>query len=314
MSEPPTLADVRAAAARIHGRVRRTPMLAAQPSRQDLPADVTFKLECLQIAGSFKARGATNKLLTLAPERLAKGLITASGGNHGLGVAYAAWQAKVPATVYLPHSTPPAKASMLRAWGAEVVMHGAVWDDANAAALAAAETSGRAYVHPFDDAAVIAGQGTVALEILEDAPDTDVIMVAIGGGGLISGIALAAKALKPGIRVIGVEPTGAPTLHQSLAAGGLVELERIDTRATTLAPRKSAQINLDLIRRFVDQVVLVSDAEMLEAARRLWSEYAVGAELSAAAGFAALVSGRYGPPPGAKVCVLVCGAGTDGIG
>src|SRR5690606_10782883 len=263
--------------------------------------------------GSFKARGATNKLLTLDAATVARGLVTASGGKHGLGVPYAGWQAQVPARIYLPASTPQAKADKLRAWGAEVAVEGAVWDEANAAALAAAERDGLAYVHPFADPAVIAGQGTVALELLEDAPELDAVIVAIGGGGLISGVALAAKALKPQIRVIGVEPVGAPTLKESVAAGRLVTLPRIETEAGTLAPRRSAELNLELVRRPVDEIVLVSDDDMRRSARWLWFECGVAAELSGAAAVAALLAGVWTPPAGARVGALVCGAGADGL-
>jgi threonine dehydratase len=309
-----TLDDVRAAAARTAGRVRRTPILRARPLR-DWPHDgeLVLKLECLQAIGSFKARGATNKLLTLDAAAVARGLVTASGGNHGLGVAYAAWQAKAPARIYLPTSTPAAKADKLRAWGAEVVLHGAVWDEANDAATAAAEREGLTYVHPFADPAVIAGQGTTALELLEDAPELDAILVAIGGGGLIAGAALAAKALKPSIRIVGVEPIGAPTLKESLAAGGLVTLDRIETEAGTLAPRRSAELNLALIRRYVDEIVLVSDDDMRRAARWLWFECGLAAELSGAAAVAALLVRAWAPPAGATVGALVCGAGADGL-
>jgi threonine dehydratase len=309
------LEDVQAARARISGYVRRTPLIEARPIKQraGTAAALYLKLECMQITGSFKARGAVNKLLSLSPEQLAQGIVTASGGNHGLGVAYAGWLAKVPATIYLPHNTPPVKAEKLASWGAKVVMEGAVWDDANRAALLAAEQEGLTYFHPFADRAVIAGQGTTALEILEDTPEVDTLLVAIGGGGLISGISLTAKAVKPSIKVIGIEPVGAPTLYQSLRAGRLVELPEISTAANTLAPRQSAEINLEIIRRNVAEIVLVTDQEMKEAARWLWLEMGVAAELSGAAALAALLAGKYQPQPTEKVCVLVCGAGTDGF-
>jgi threonine dehydratase len=243
----------------------------------------------------------------------ARGVVTASGGNHGLGVAYAAWRAKVPATIYLPESVAAAKIAKLKSWGARVVVDGAVWDDSNRAALAAQARDGLAYVHPFADPAVIAGQGTIALEIQEQAPDTDTLLIAIGGGGLISGIALAAKALKPAIRVIGIEPIGAPTLHDSVRAGRVIELDAIRTAAGTLAPRQSAAINLDLITRHVAEIVLVSDEEMRLAARWLWFELGIAAELSGAAAIAALQAGRYRPRDGERVCAVVCGAGADGI-
>ncbi len=311
---PVGLADIKAAARRIAGRVRRTPLIDAAPLKDDpAPGALRLKLECLQVTGSFKPRGATNKLLSLNDGQVRRGIITASGGNHGLAVAYAARQAATRAVIYLPASTPPAKAAKLAAWGAEVRTEGAVWDEANEAALAAAAQEGLTYLHPFADPAVIAGQGTVGLEILEDAPETGLLLVAIGGGGLISGIATAVKALKPGIRVVGVEPAGAPTLKESLAAGQLVTLSAIETEAGTLAPRRSAEINLEIIARHVDEIVLVSDEEMRAAARWLWFELGIAAELSGAAALAALMTGRVETAPDAPATALVCGAGTDGL-
>lgn len=308
------LDQIRAAAGRIAGRVRRTPLLAAEPLKQPPGAgELSLKLECLQVTGSFKARGATNKLLGLTDEQVRRGVITASGGNHGLAVAYAGRQAGTRAVIYLPESTPPAKAEKLAAWGAEVRIEGAVWDDANRVALATAERDGLTYFHPFADSAVIAGQGTVGLEILEDAPDTDVLLVAIGGGGLMSGIGSAVKALKPETRLIGIEPVGAPTLKNSLAAGELITLPDIRTEAGTLAPRRSEAINLEIIGRTVDEIVLVSDDDMRRAAQWLWFELGIAAELSGAAALAALMTGRVQAEAGQRVVALICGAGTDGL-
>ena len=230
-----------------------------------------------------------------------------------MGVAYAGWLAKVATTIYLPHTTPLSKAQKLESWGAKVIFEGDVWDTANRAALETAEREGLTYFHPFADPAIIAGQGTIGLEILEDEAEIDVLLVAIGGGGLISGISLAAKALKPAMRVIGIEPIGAATLYESLRADRLIELPEIRTTATTLAPRQSAAIDLEIIQRNVEEIVLVTDEEMREAARWLWFEMGVAAELSGAAAVAALLTGkvRYAPP--LKVCALVCGAGSDGI-
>ena len=311
----PSLNDVRAAADRIAGLVRRTPQISAALCRNALPGNLplNLKLECLQVSGSFKARGAMSKLTTLNDETKRRGLITASGGNHGLGVAYAGHAADVPVTIYLPGNTPPTKADQLRRWGAEVRFHGDVWDDANRKAVAVAESDGKTYIHPFADREVIAGQGTISLEVLNDAPDTDILFASIGGGGLISGTAMAAKALKPDIKVIGVEPTGAPTLRESVAAGELVELPTIHTEANTLAPRRSEEINLALIQKNVDEIVLVTDEQMRQAARWLWQEFGIGVELSAAASIAALQSEVFSPDEGAVCTVLVCGAGKDGI-
>ena len=308
------LSDIQAAGRRIAPHVRRTPLLDCGP----LPGGAAggrllLKLESLQVTGSFKARGATNKVLSLPRERAVRGLVTASGGNHGLGVAFAGRIGGLPTTIYLPANVPPAKAAKLERWGARVVWAGAVWDDANAAALAAAEREGLEYVHPVADPAVIAGQGTVGLEVVADAPDVDLVVMAIGGGGLISGVALAVEALRPGARVIGVEPVGAPTLHASLRAGRVVELAAIATAANTLAPRRSDELNFEIIRRTVDDVVLVDDAEMREAARWLWFDAGVAAELSGAAAVAALRSGRIPLAGVRRACALVCGAGTDGL-
>jgi len=286
----------------------------AKPVKQPITgAALYLKLELMQITGSFKARGAVNKLRSLPPEQVARGVITASGGNHGLGVAYAGWLAKAPATIYLSSNVPPIKAERLKSWGAKVVYEGHVWDEANAMAMAVAERDGLAYFHPFADAAVIAGQGTITLEVLDAVPDIDVLLVAIGGGGLISGVSLAAKAINPNLRVIGIEPVGAPTLHDSLRAGHLVELAEIRTAANTLAPRASAQINYDIIRQNVDEIVLLTDEEMHAGAVWLWQEMGIAAELSGAAALAALHSGKVRLAASQKACVLVCGVGSEGI-
>ncbi len=310
------LNDIQAARQRIVNDVRHTPIVEARPLKQAVAegSQLFLKLENMQISGSFKARGAVNKLRSLPPEQVKRGIVTASGGNHGLGVAYAGWLAKCPATIYLSHNTPKIKAEKVAAWGAKVIYEGEVWDDANHAALDAAQRDGLEYFHPFADPLVIAGQGTLGLEILDDLPDVDVLLVAIGGGGLISGISLAIKALKPQTRVIGVEPVGAPTLYESMKAGRLVELPEIRTVANTLAPRLSAQIDFDIIHEYVDGIVLVSDDDMRSAARWLWQEMGVAAELSGSAAMAALLCGKVTVSPSQRVCVLVCGAGTDGIG
>jgi threonine dehydratase len=305
--------DIQEARERIFGRVRRTPMMRAEALRRGAPGNLTLKLEFLQVSGSFKARGATNKVLSLPPDQVRRGLVTASGGNHGLGVAYAGWCASVPTTIYLPHSAPASKVAQLESWNAAVVRFGEVWDEADVEARTAAERDGLTYIHAFDDPVVVAGQGTVGLEIAEDAPHLATIVVAIGGGGLISGIATAVKTLIPGVRVIGVEPVGAPTLYESVRAGALVELERITTAANTLAPRKSAELNLGIIQEKVDDIVLVTDEEMIEAARWLWQEMGIAAEMSAAAAIAAWLTGRFEVAEGEEVCAVVCGAGTAGL-
>jgi threonine dehydratase len=312
------LAEVEAAARRIAPHVRRTPLFDLGPlPGGEAGARLLLKLENLQVTGSFKARGATNKVLSLPAAQLARGLVTASGGNHGLGVAFAGRLAGVPATIYLPANVPPSKAEKLQRWGAKVVWEGEIWDEANAAALAAAEREGMTYLHPFADPEVMAGQGTLALEALDDEPEIDLFVAAIGGGGLIGGVATAVKGrspgTRPGTRMIGVEAAGAPKLHRSLREGRLVELAAVTTVAHTLASRGSHALNFEIVRNRVDDLVLVTDEEMLAAARRLWFEAGIAAELSGAAAYAALLAGKI-PLAGVRtVCAVVCGAGTDGL-
>ena len=308
-----TLAEFRAAAARIKGLVRRTPMMQSC-GPVTIGPDIALKLECLQITGSFKPRGAVNALRSLPEAAVRKGIITASGGNHGKAVAYAGWIAKTRAVVYLPKSAPPEKAATIRAFGAEPITFGEVWDDSNAEAKRHAEREGMTYIHPFGDESVILGQGTLGLEVLEDLPDVDVVLTAIGGGGFAAGVAAAIKSAKPGVRIVGIEPTGAPTLHDSLKAGKLVTLDKSESKVSTLSAKRSDQINLDLIGKHVERIVLVTDDEMRDAARWLWKELGIAAELSGAASLAALLTGKLELPKGAKVCAVVCGAGTDGIG
>jgi threonine dehydratase len=309
------LADIRAARERIAPHIRNTPILpfAHAKSGQDFGGGVMLKLELLQPAGSFKARGAMNRLLTLAPDQLARGVVTASGGNHGLAIARSAHVLGARAMIFLPSNVVADKVAKLRQWGADVEIVGDIWDDANAAALAFAEKTGATYAHPFSDPVVVAGQGTLGLDILDEIPDVDVILVAIGGGGLISGLSTAIKALRPQTRIIGIEPVGSPTLHACLEAGKLVTLEKLETRVATMSCRQTDQAIYETVSRNVDEIVLITDDEMQEAARSLWFDFGLAADLSGAAAVAALQSGRANFAPGTKICALVCGAGTDGL-
>lgn len=309
------LAAIRAAAQRIKGHVRKTPMLAATQLKSPLDGEyaLALKLELLQVTGSFKARGATNRLLALDAEAVARGIVTASGGNHGLATARAGALANVPATIFLPTNVTPAKIDKLRQWGADVHIHGAEWRQSNEAALAFHRDTGAAYFHPFADPDVVAGQGTVGLEILEELPDVDTVIVVMGGGGLISGVATALKALKPSVRVIGVEAAGAPVLLRAIEAGRNIPLDKITTNVATMACGKTDDAIFETVRDLVDKIVLVSDEEMLDAAQWLWFELGLAADLSGAAGIAALREGRIRPLAGERVCTIVCGAGPEGI-
>ena len=308
------LGDILAAAKRIAGYIRRTPLLRADQCAEPIgDADLWLKLENLQPTGSFKARGATNKLLTTPRAALAKGIVTASGGNHGLATARAARLAGVPATVFVPETVAAEKLDKLRRWGAEVRKRGALWDEANREAIDFAERAGAVYFHPFADPAVVAGQGTLGIEILDELGDVETLIVAIGGGGLIAGIATAVKARQPSVRIIGVEPVGSATLHRSLAAGRVVRLPEVTTRVATMACGMTEEPIFEIVRRSVDEVVLIKDDDMLDAARWLWFEFGIAADLSGAAAVAALRAGRVRTNPGERVCGLVCGAGSEGV-
>ena len=309
----PSFDDIETAFERIKGRVRRTPCLRTRFIKNPMHAGpLLLKLESLQVTGSFKPRGAINAVLQLDDATLKRGVVAASGGNHGLAVAYAARASDTRAIIYLPERAPTEKADKLRAWDAEVIVQGLDFDDANEYALARAERDGMTYLHPFDHPHVIAGQGTVGREMMKQSSEIEVVLVAIGGGGLISGVATAVKAMKPEATVIGVEAAGAPTLSNSRDAGELVTLEKIETVANTLAPKRSADLNFSIIERLVDDIVTVSDDQMREAARWLWFEMGIAAELSGAAALAALHSGVVSFPTKSTVAAIVCGAGTDG--
>lgn len=309
-----TLDDIHQARSRIAAYIRRTPLIRAEALSAPIgEAELWLKLECLQATGSFKARGATNKLLATPPDEMARGVTTASGGNHGLAVARAAKLANVPATIFVPTNVAPAKIDKLRKWGATVEVVGALWNETNVSALAFARDRGCAYFHPFADPYVVAGQGTLALEILEQQPNLDAILIAIGGGGLITGMAVALKALKPSIRIIGIEPVGAPTLHACLKAGHVVRLDKVTTRVATMACAETDAAVFATSRDLIDEVVLIEDEDMLDAARWLWFEMGLAADLSGAAAVAALRKGTLAFPAGQKICALVCGAGPEGL-
>ena len=312
------LAAIEEARRRIAPHIRKTPTLRYHQLKDGDAGDaggpdVTLKLELLQAAGSFKARGAMNRLLTLTEAERARGIVTASGGNHGLAIARSAKVLGAGAKIFLPSNVVPDKVAKLKQWGAEVEIVGDIWDDANAAALAHAERTGATYAHPFSDPVVVAGQGTLGLDILDDMPEVDVILVAIGGGGLISGLSTAVKARRPATRIIGIEPVGSPTLHACLKADRLVALDTLSTRVATMSCRLTDQAIFETVRRHVDEIALVSDAEMESAARSLWFEFGVAADLSGAASVALLQAGRMSFAPGTRVCAIVCGAGADGL-
>lgn len=302
--------EIVAAAERISPYVRRTPVMAVTAVSEPVTdASLVLKLECLQATGSFKARGATNKLLSLPKDAVTRGIATASGGNHGLAVARAARIAGVSATIFVPSNVAPDKVEKLRHWGADVRIVGTHFAETNEHALRFVEETGAAYFHPFADPIVVAGQGTVGLELHAAEPELDVLLVSVGGGGLIAGMSVAMHHLNPGLRIIGIEPEGAPTLKQAMQAGHPVRLPAVATRVATMAAQETVQGIVDIAREHVEDVVLVSDDDMQAAASWLWFEMGIAADLSGAAAIAALRTGRLGFPKGTKIGALVCGAG-----
>lgn len=310
------IADIEAARERITPYVRRTPIMEAVLARAPLPVSgsVTLKLELSQVTDSFKARGAMNRLLGSPKSEIANGIVTASGGNHGLAVARTASVAGVPAVIYVPENVSPAKVEKMRRWRADVRIVGPDWSVSNEAALDYARTSNAAYFHPFADPLVVAGQGTLGLEILDQIADFDTIVVAIGGGGLISGLSTALKARRPQVRIVAVEPVGSPTMKASLEAGHVVTLPEITSSVATMSCRRTDERLFEIARRNVEDVVLVSDDAMLAASQWLWFEFGIAADLSGAASIAALQSGHPIFDKSQKICALICGAGAEGTG
>ena len=294
----------------IRPHLRRTPVIRTDAAEFGLPAgSLLFKMEQMQHSGSFKARGAfANLLLRDLP---AAGVVAASGGNHGAAVAYAAGRLGVAATVFVPGITSPAKAERIRAYGAALVVGGDRYADALAASEVHAAETGALPLHAFDQPETLLGQGTVGQEMQEDAPELDTVLVAVGGGGLIGGVA---AWYAGATRVVAVEPEGAPTLHAAFAAGHPVDAPAGSVAADSLAPRQVGRIMFGIARRFVaPDVVLVSDDHIRAAQAALWSALRVVAEPGGAAAFAALLSGRYRPAAGERVGVLVCGANTTAV-
>ena len=307
MKEDVSFHDVLEAYKRIKSSVFRTPLYHSVALSKRIGVETYLKLECFQLTGAFKIRGAINKIYSLSKSELRKGLVTASSGNHGLAVSYAAKLHGSKATIVVPEKAVEEKIRAIQDYGAKVIKHGRNYDEAYVKALEIQKESGATFVHPFNDPLVIAGQGTIGLELLEDIPDIDTIIVPIGGGGLISGVSIAAKTLKPHIRIVGVQPEGAQAAYLSWKAGEIVEVDAVKTVADGLAAKKPLELTFNTIKRYVDEILLVSDEEIGEAVLTLLNLVHVLAEPSGAASTAALLS-RYKPEPKEKVAVIVTGA------
>jgi threonine dehydratase len=306
--QPPTIDDIRAAADRIGGNVIRTPMLVSRTLSEIVGAEVWLKFENLQFTAAYKERGALNKLLQLSAEERARGVIAASAGNHAQAVAYHAKRLGIPAIIVMPESTPTVKVTQTEGHGAKVVLHGDMFDDAYAKARELALEKGYVFVHPFDDPQVIAGAGTVALEMLDEAPELDTIVVPIGGGGLMSGVSIAARAVKPDIELIGVEAELYPSMKCAiqgchLPLGG-------DTLAEGIAVKQPGELTSRILRDYANDVVLVSERDLERAVAMLVGIEKTVVEGAGAAGLAAMLADptRY---KGKKVATLLCGGNID---
>ncbi|HTK72096.1 MAG TPA: threonine ammonia-lyase, partial [Croceibacterium sp.] len=308
MMQPPTIEDIRAAAWRIQGSVIRTPMLVSRTLSEILGAEVWLKFENLQFTAAYKERGALNKLLQLSREERARGVIAASAGNHAQAVAYHAKRLGIPATIVMPETTPTVKVTQTAGHGATVVLYGKIVDDAFAKARELALENGYVFIHAFDDPQIIAGAGTVGLEMLEDSPDLDTIIVPIGGGGLMSGVSIAARSVKPDIELIGVEAELYPSMkcaiqNCQMPLGG-------DTLAEGIAVKQPGELTSRILGEYANDVVLVSERDLERAVSMLVGIEKTVVEGAGAAGLAAMLSEpeRY---KGKKVATLLCGGNID---
>lgn len=308
----PSLSPERIAEAEtlIRTHIRHTPVMRIDMRDFGAAAsrEIDLKLEFMQHSGSFKARGAFTSLLTREVPKA--GVVAASGGNHGAAVAYAAMRLGVPAKIFVPSVTSPAKAERIRSYGADLVIGGDRYADALAASETYVATSGALAIHAYDQVETLIGQGTLGKEIEDDLPHMTTLLVAVGGGGLIGGIA---AWFRGRVKIVAVEPDGAPTLQEAFKAGGPVDAPAGSIAADSLAPRQVGQLMFPLAQEYVQPPVLVTDDEILAAQKALWAGARIVAEPGGATAFAALLSGKYVPGPDERVCVLVCGANTTAV-
>lgn len=301
----PTLQDIRAAQERIAPHVIRTPLLRMQNLDRFLGCQVYVKAECMQSTGSFKLRGALNKILSLTPEQIGRGFVAASSGNHGRAVAYGAQLLGTTAAIVMPSTAPRIKVEAIRALGAEVVQCDTAQRFAVAEALC--RERGCTMVHPYDDDDVIAGQGTVGLEILDQCPDVDCVIVPVSGGGLIGGISLAVKGLAPAVKVLGAEPAALPRYCKSLAAGEPVSVPQQSTRADALVSQRPGGKNFPIVKANTDGFCAVSDEYLLKGMKLLLTQGKLLAEPSSCIGLGALLQGSFPVTPEGKVCLVISG-------
>ncbi len=306
-----TREDFERARAVVAPSVYHTPLLTSRSLSEATGFDVRLKAELFQRGGSYKVRGPTNKISKLSDDERARGVICSSAGNHSQGVAIAARQYGVKAVVVMAENATPSKIAATKGYGAEVILHGSIWDEANEKALELVEERGLTYIHPFDDPDLIAGQGTVGLEILDDFPDVELIVVPIGGGGLISGISMAAKSIRPDIRIVGVESSGAPAMKRSVEAGERITLDRVDCVIDGLRVQRVGVHTHSVVSRFVDEIVTLPDEQIFDAVLWLMTRAKLVPEGAAAAPVGALLQGLIDAPPGTKVVSVVSGGNLD---
>ncbi|MEC9316986.1 MAG: threonine/serine dehydratase [Gemmatimonadota bacterium] len=303
--------DFEKAHKRVAPHVYRTPLLTSRSLNEVTGFDIRLKAELFQKGGSYKVRGPTNLIGLLTEEERSKGVICSSAGNHSQGVAIAARQYGIQAVVCMATNATPSKIEATKGYGAEVVLHGSIWDEANEKALELVKERGLTYVHPFDDPRLIAGQGTVGLEIIEDWPEAEIILVPIGGGGLISGVSMAVKSVKPDVRVIGIESSGAPAMKKSVEAGHLITLDDVSCIIDGLRVKTVGVNTRSVVSRFVDEIVTIPDKQIFDALIWLMARTKLVTEGAAAAPVGALLEGLVDASPGTKVAVVLSGGNLD---
>jgi threonine dehydratase len=305
-----TLDDFRKVRERIAPHIKHTPLLTSRQLSEATGLEVRLKAELFQRVGSYKIRGPLNKFALMPEEQKRRGVVCSSAGNHAQGVALAAKIHGIRAVVCMATNATPAKIAATKGYGAEVVLHGTIWDEANEKAKELVETEGLTYVHPFDDEQLIAGQGTLGLEIVQDWPDVDAVVVPIGGGGLISGVSMAVKGHNPKIRVIGVESSDGPAMKRSVESG---KLETIDCKTIIdgLRVRRAGEINFSVVQRYVDEIVALPDREIFDAMIWVMERCKLVVEGAAAAPVAALLQGLVTLPPKSKVVAVLSGGNVN---
>ena len=301
-----TLQDANDTLSKIRPYVLRTPMVRGYALEALINKEVYYKLEYLQPTRSFKVRGACSKVLSL--KDCEEGIVTASGGNHGLAVCYISNELKIPAIVYLPANSTEEVIESIKFWGGTPVLHGSSWDEADKQAQQYAEKMGLPYIHAFDDTAVVRGQGTIAVEMLNDRSDLDAIFVSVGGGGLISGIGMIARQMKPEIHIYGVETVGADAVTQSFRAGKIVRLPAITSIAKTLGAQQTTETTLSRIKANVNDMQTVTDKETLKAMKFLLEEEKILVEPATACIIAAILNKKFDISSFNRICLVLCGA------